>query len=138
LPAYSSLKEKPNELDSLKVQNTFYSRNYGLIITIGGFNSFSARYPYLCTSKTLQKKSVEGALPSEIIPDFLFLGSYENATNKEVLNRLKISHVLTVAAELDLQNPPDLVWRHIRVNDTTGDDIAQHLSTAFQFIGAWY
>jgi protein-tyrosine phosphatase len=62
------------------------------------------------------------------------LGSYENATNKEVLNRLKISHVLTVAAELDLQNPSDLVWRHIRVNDTTGDDIAQHLSTAFQFI----
>jgi hypothetical protein len=48
---------------------------------------------------------IEGLLPSEIIPDFLYLGSWANASNLQQLRALGITHILNVAGELDFSHP---------------------------------
>ncbi|RRT63211.1 hypothetical protein B296_00019301 [Ensete ventricosum] len=37
------------------------------------------------------------AFPSEIVKDFLYLGSYDNASRREILKTLGITHVLNVS-----------------------------------------
>lgn len=37
------------------------------------------------------------AFPSEILPEFLYLGSYDNASRSELLKTQGISHVLNVS-----------------------------------------
>ena len=38
----------------------------------------------------------ESAFPTEVLKDFLFLGSYDNASRSEVLRTLSITHILNV------------------------------------------
>ena len=38
----------------------------------------------------------ESAIPTEVLKDFLFLGSYNNASRSEVLKTLSVSHILNV------------------------------------------
>ena len=48
--------------------------------------------------ETSDKSSVQsGAFPSEILPDFLFLGSYDNASRSELLKAQGISRILNVS-----------------------------------------
>ncbi|KAK1619785.1 hypothetical protein QYE76_025302, partial [Lolium multiflorum] len=37
---------------------------------------------------------LDSAFPSEVLPGFLFLGSYDNASRSEVLKTLNITHIL--------------------------------------------
>jgi dual specificity MAP kinase phosphatase len=46
----------------------------------------------------------ESAFPTEVVKDFLFLGSYDNATRSEVLKALSITHILNV------RNVPPTSW----------------------------
>ena len=48
------------------------------------------------------ERSVEkgSAFPSEILKDFLYLGSYDNASRSELLKTMGISHILNVSFQL--------------------------------------
>jgi dual specificity MAP kinase phosphatase len=39
---------------------------------------------------------LDSAFPTEVLPGFLFLGSYDNASRSEVLRTLNITHILNV------------------------------------------
>lgn len=41
------------------------------------------------------------AFPSEILPEFLYLGSYDNAARAELLKTQSISRILNVTSDLD-------------------------------------
>jgi hypothetical protein len=43
----------------------------------------------------------DSAFPSEILREFLFLGSYDNASRSELLKTVGISHILNVRARSD-------------------------------------
>jgi dual specificity MAP kinase phosphatase len=43
--------------------------------------------------------SHESAFPTEVLKEFLFLGSYDNASRSEVLRTLSISHILNVRVQ---------------------------------------
>lgn len=46
---------------------------------------------------TSERSSIQvGAFPSEILPDFLYLGSYDNASRSELLKAQGISRILNV------------------------------------------
>lgn len=48
---------------------------------------------------TSEKTSIQvSAFPSEILPDFLYLGSYDNASRSELLKTQGISRVLNVSS----------------------------------------
>ena len=40
------------------------------------------------------------AMPSEILPGFLYLGSYDHASRLELLKAMGITHVLSVSGSL--------------------------------------
>jgi dual specificity MAP kinase phosphatase len=40
--------------------------------------------------------TLDPAFPTEVLKDFLFLGSYNNASRSEVLKTLSITHILNV------------------------------------------
>ena len=44
------------------------------------------------------KPAMPSALPTEVIPGFLFLGSYDHASRAELLKALGITHILNVSA----------------------------------------
>jgi len=98
----------------------------------GGFNSFLAQYPFLCSS--VNKKALGGAYPSEIERDFLYLGSYENAKSKQQLKDLGISHIVNMASELENEYPYDFKYLRCRLDDIPTDSLIDHLEEALNFI----
>jgi len=98
----------------------------------GGYRIFAVQHPFLCSSSV--KKSLGGAYPSAIVDNFLYLGSYENAKNKQQLQDLGISHIINVAGELENEFPKDFKYKDIKLDDTSVTNLGQHLDDALQFI----
>lgn len=46
---------------------------------------------------TTEKGQLPSAYPSEILPGFLYLGSYDNASRCELLKAMDITHILNVS-----------------------------------------
>jgi len=107
-----------------------------VLILQGGYDGFHKEYELVCSSLSQKKKAMEGALPSEIVPKFIYLGSNENARNKEQLNKLGITHVVNAAAELENAFPNDFSYKKLSVDDTSRDDIAQFFAQVVSFIDA--
>jgi hypothetical protein len=70
--------------------------------------------------------------PDEIYPG-LFLGDYPSAMNKHNLQKLHITHVLTVAYFTPLY-PHEFRYKVIEVEDTHNDDLLNHFDSTFEFI----
>lgn len=45
------------------------------------------------------KPAIPSSMPTEVLPGFLFLGSYDHASRAELLKALGIGHILNVSAE---------------------------------------
>jgi rhodanese-related sulfurtransferase len=75
-----------------KVKKIYFFKDY---------ESFEEKYPFMLTSKTFQ--SDQTMYPTEIIPNFLYLGSYDTAKNKKQLDNLKVTHILNMASELEYE-----------------------------------
>ncbi len=63
-----------------------------------GISTFIMHHPYLCTSITSIDRATLQLYPSAILPHHLYLGTYYQAGNIEVLRALGITHVVNVAA----------------------------------------
>jgi len=116
------------EEGKVKKENLYYIQ--------GGYAQFSLEYPYLCSSKANCKKAIDGSLPTALYNKFLYLGSYDNAKNRDQLNALGITHILNMADELEnpFPNETKLTYKRCGVNDTSMDDIAKHFTEALTFI----
>jgi len=107
----------------------------GVYILKGGIDDFEKDYSFLISSRDQKLRAVDGAFPSEIYHQFLFLGSYENVKNKKMLHSLGITHILNMADELiNPHSPGEFVYRACGVNDTSKDDIKKHFNEAIDFI----
>lgn len=53
-----------------------------------------------CLTATDAKPAMPSSLPNEILPGFLFLGSYDHASRAELLKALGIGHILNVRPAL--------------------------------------
>ena len=62
----------------------------------------------------------------EIIPG-LFLGSYAEARNKQLLQSKGITHILNVAEGLDNCFPSDFIYRHVPLQDSDEQPLLPHL-----------
>lgn len=98
----------------------------------GGYNGFVTSYPFLCSSAA--KKALGGSYPSEIERDFLYLGSHENATNRQQLKDLGITHILNMASELENAYPNDFKYFSCKLDDISSQDLKVHLQAALNFI----
>ncbi|KAL2454229.1 Protein-tyrosine-phosphatase IBR5 [Abeliophyllum distichum] len=80
------------------------------------------------TDKSASSSAHASAFPSEILPDFLYLGSYDNASRAELLRTQRISHILnTVPA---CQN----LYKNSFTYHCLHDDTKLHFDDAIQFL----
>jgi dual specificity MAP kinase phosphatase len=130
----------------------------------GGFSKFSSSYPHLCSKLTdvdgvsapsrnslapltlsslsisssddqeERRKRHDGAEPVQIRPH-LFLGSERNSSDYELLERLGITHVLNVTANVENKFEDRFHYKRIPIHDNWTQDISSHFDEAIAFIG---
>lgn len=79
------------------------------------------------------KKVKSDSEPSEVVPD-VFLGSIGAAHNREVLQRLNITHVLTVAGGFEPKFPSEFTYECVDVKDVPEERLCVHFDRCLKFI----
>jgi protein-tyrosine phosphatase len=109
------------------------------------FDHFYAAYPncsslYLGSDFPKNKESTPGTTyPTDIVPQFLYLGSFYDATDKAIMTELGFTHVIDATSEhMSAQTSQELGlnYLHIPVWDMEGVNIAEHFPSVLSFIHA--
>ncbi|KAM9348826.1 serine/threonine/tyrosine-interacting-like protein 1 [Symphorus nematophorus] len=115
---------------------------YPVHIVRGGFQRFSALYPFLRTEKimyTITELESLKTYPVEVIPGLLYMGDQKQGTDPSVLKDLKISAVVNISQSDTLES------RSIKGNQTVldipvADSVVSDLFSSFEricsFIGS--
>ena len=69
----------------------------------------------------------------QIIPG-LFIGNYEAALDRSLLDSIGITHIVTAASDLYPEYPGNYVYLHLDLFDMPTQDISKHLKTSADFI----
>jgi len=110
-------------------------------VLCGGYERFSALYPFLRTQKILwlpQELDDIRTYPMEVIPGVLYMGDLEQATAPHVYKDLKIKGTVACVPnkpESELQksdNPAAFI--HLPLSDDPDCALSEHLSTVCAFI----
>ncbi|KAI6647602.1 hypothetical protein LOD99_8676 [Oopsacas minuta] len=106
-----------------------------IMIVMGGYERFSAEYPFLRTEKvnytSLELKSVH-QLPSEVIPLLLYIGCQGMMRNVDINRDLKIkSHIFAFPKD-DYTEQRGISYLHVNFNDVT--DFNTLFNQCFDFI----
>lgn len=72
-------------------------------------------------------------IPSQITSQ-LFVGNYSSSRNFEFINENKITHILTVANDIDPEYPSNCKYKIVNVDDWHEEDLSQHFHDCFSFI----
>jgi protein-tyrosine phosphatase len=72
--------------------------------------------------------------PSKIF-DWLYLGTFKNASNFQEMRIFKIKYILNCAYEINIDNlPKSIHYCHLKLTDNETTDIVQYFDQAFDFI----
>lgn len=71
--------------------------------------------------------------PVEIIPK-LYIGNLRASKNLASLEELGVTHILTVASDIEPEFPKRFRYKVVSVDDSNEDDLAKHFERAFRFI----
>lgn len=107
--------------------------NLKIIYVCKEIEPFKKKYPFMTSS--VDHSAMIGSFPSEIIDDFMYLGSYESSKNKSQLDLLGITHILNMASELEYEHKKgDFEYYKCDADDVDGFDISQYFKGALEFI----
>lgn len=67
------------------------------------------------------------AFPTEILPGFLYLGSYDNASRSELLKTVGITHILNVGVVLSVFRQPKYLQNQTKLPDMQTVPTCQNL-----------
>ncbi|KAM6970234.1 serine/threonine/tyrosine-interacting-like protein 1 [Aplochiton taeniatus] len=113
---------------------------YPVQILKGGFQRFSALYPFLRTDKVLYTiKELENLkpYPVEILPGKLYMGNYKQATNPTIRQDLKFNFLVNVSEDNILEfEKGDHTILHICVADSVEADLYTSFERICVFIGS--
>lgn len=71
---------------------------------------------------------------SRITPYRIYIGNRVAASDLQLLQHLRVTHILNAATECDNYFPKSFVYKRIQLNDEEDDDVAKHLSDCARFI----
>ncbi|KAK3246224.1 hypothetical protein CYMTET_44231, partial [Cymbomonas tetramitiformis] len=97
-----------------------------------GFGLFAKLYPFLSTAST---RGAPRNFPSEIMHDFIYLGTLEHAEDVGLLKDMGIKRVLTIHnIPENLELPKS--FKHLRMTlaDVEGENISQYFEESFSFL----
>ncbi|KAJ7373989.1 Serine/threonine/tyrosine-interacting-like protein 1 [Desmophyllum pertusum] len=145
----SSLKDKNSTaLSCAKLMWEMESKNPVKIIK-GGYEEFSAMYPFLRTQKIVympRELDVINTYPVEIIPGFLYVATFGQSQDQKIIKDLKVKANVIVAKEINdtvfAAESTTLGREEKRVNqklsvpidDNGEEDLHSHLSDIVNFI----
>lgn len=114
------------------------SKNSVLIVN-GGYENFSALYPFLRTKKILympKELDVVVTYPTEIIPARVYMGNLEQALDKRIQKDLKIgAHVAVTKHDTTYFNAEDSSkLLRVAIEDDISEDLLSHLGPVCSFI----
>ncbi|XP_048037599.1 serine/threonine/tyrosine-interacting-like protein 1 isoform X1 [Megalobrama amblycephala] len=109
-------------------------------ILTGGYEKFSALYPFLRTQKILYSiRELESLnpYPVEILPGQLYMGDYRQATNPQILKDLKLNALVNVSDECSLMfKKANCTVLHVRIADSPEANLATSFERMCVFIGS--
>jgi len=115
---------------------------------LGGLEAFKKSYGCMCSepdadgcvpllfSPTSPEVNcdIDTAVASEILP-FLLIGNHRDASNRELLKELKVTHVLNVTAQLPLHFESDgITCKILAASDSGSQNLKQYFAEAIEFI----
>jgi len=133
----SNLKDDGPAIDCANMLWDKGSRNPVKILK-GGYEDFSALYPFLMTQKIIYMPRELDAIttyPAEILPGQLYLGRWQHGNTAYIQKDLKIKAHVNCAVEPETffkEEGPFLM--HIPVEDNDESDIHSKFQTACEFI----
>ena len=104
-------------------------------IVMGGYERFSAEYPFLRTAKidyTSHELANLTQLPTEIVPLLLYIGSQDMMNSAEINHTLKIKSHISAFPKDEYQELKGISYLHINFEDLT--DFNSILNQCFEFI----
>ena len=119
-----------HESTGRQLERIFQEKKCKETYLLKGINEFMEKYPFLCSS---YRKLHVHDFPNEIIPNFLYLGSQDHAHNYDVIDSLKITHILNVTKS----SPnafPGINYRRVYVEDLESEKISLYFHKAYEFI----
>ncbi|XP_019853001.1 PREDICTED: serine/threonine/tyrosine-interacting-like protein 1 [Amphimedon queenslandica] len=115
------------------------SKNPVLVLK-GGYERFSAEYPFLRTQKILYTpKELEHLphYPSEILPHFLYLGDERHAYNPLLSYDIKIKGHINVSSDLYSAWPETVNEVHVDVQDVPQANLLERFEEVCSFIESY-
>ena len=104
----------------------------------GGFEGFKKQYPFLCSSIHItneqERKKYLQTYPSEIVEGRLYQGRGDQATNKTVINNLKVTHIVNVCTEHPNAFPDRIRYLKIDVEDLNSSCLKTYFRRCCDFI----
>ncbi|CAH1231629.1 STYXL1 [Branchiostoma lanceolatum] len=133
-----SLKDKGDAIACATVLANSGSKNPVKVLR-GGYEDFSALYPFLRTQKIIyMPRELDDLMvwPCEVLPGLLYVANYEQACTAVILKELKCKGYINVSTEPDpsfpgRQNPEVL---RIVAEDSPDTDLLSHFEEACAFI----
>ncbi len=107
------------------------------------FDEFYGAYPkcafaYIGTDFPSQSmRNPAKDYPTEIMPQFMYLGNYYDASDSDILSHLEITHIVDATGEKLSQATADklgIAYLPIHIWDIEGADITQHFDQVFEFL----
>ena len=86
------------------------------------------------TNSKAQFKKYDLPTISEIIPSWLYLGNKVDASDKSLLQKSGITHILNVSHNLPCYFPKDFTYAQIKVDDRPSYNLGQYFDAATEFI----
>ena len=132
-------KKKIKSFSNINNKNTDLNKNLNnitdnLVIQNKNKNSKTRICPLCHKEKDIYKYKYHISLHPSKILDWLYLGSYRNACDKQEIKDLGINYVLNCAIECNETLPPGVKYCHLKLSDTPNFRIIKYLDKATAFI----
>lgn len=115
--------------------NLFINLKFKYIPQYKCYNNFYKQYPLLFVPNGESRTFKKFRYPSEIIPNFLWLGSVESAQDKTLIENLKITHIVNATIRSRRNFFPDLVkYFTVDILDEVSEDMTNFFEPVNQFI----
>ncbi|XP_065893320.1 serine/threonine/tyrosine-interacting-like protein 1 [Dysidea avara] len=133
-----SIVEQTRAIKCAEMLYTLGSKNPVKVLK-GGYERFSAEYPFLRTQKIIYS-SLElehmPRYPSEVLPLFLYVGDHGHACNASMNYDMKINSHINMIAGLPPSYPGSISELHVDVEDKEDTDLLARFEEIYSYIEA--
>lgn len=123
------------------LMNKLTRRKYSPSILKGGFDEFSRLYSFLCTDKLIktgrQRAQLLVQYPTEILPQRLYLGRGEQATDETIIKNLGITHIVNISMEHQekFSDWPTMKYLTLKLPDESSANLFEKFQDINKFVG---